>query len=48
MNQIIQSKSSNEDSKDYPVTNINISIDDEGIITLYNDGNVLMSVSTRI
>ena len=39
MNQLIQSKSSNEDSKDYPVTNINISIDDEGIITLYNDGN---------
>ena len=39
MNQFIQSKSSNEDSKDYPVTNINISIDDEGIITLYNDGN---------
>ncbi len=30
---------SNPDEKNYPVTNINITIEDDGIITLYNDGN---------
>ena len=30
---------SNPEEKNYPVTNINITIDDDGIITLYNDGN---------
>lgn len=28
-----------KNEKNYPVTNINITIDDEGIISLYNDGN---------
>ena len=36
MNQLIQDY---PDEKNYPVTNINISIEDDGIITLYNDGN---------
>tara|TARA_B100000780_G_scaffold114291_1_gene80094 strand:- start:4826 stop:8245 length:3420 start_codon:yes stop_codon:yes gene_type:complete len=27
------------EEKNYPVTNINITVDDDGIITLYNDGN---------
>ena len=30
---------SNVDEKNYPVTNINITLDDDGTITLYNDGN---------
>ena len=30
---------SNKETINYPVTNIDISIDDSGIITLLNDGN---------
>jgi len=30
---------SNAEEKNYPVTNINITVDDDGTITLYNDGN---------
>ena len=33
------SDSLKNEKKNYPVTNINITIDDEGIISLYNDGN---------
>ena len=36
MQQLIDSNSEN---KNYPVTNINITIEDDGTITLYNDGN---------
>ena len=36
MQQLIDS---NPEEKNYPVSNINITIDDDGIITLYNDGN---------
>ena len=36
MQQLIDSNSLD---KNYPVTNINITIDDDGTITLYNDGN---------
>ena len=44
MNEIInKSSQNNEESqvthKNYPVSLINITIDDEGIVTLYNDGN---------
>jgi len=36
---IASSSSSSDDEKNYPVTKIDISIDDTGIITLTNDGN---------
>tara|TARA_Y100000741_G_scaffold51210_4_gene35076 strand:+ start:1091 stop:4507 length:3417 start_codon:yes stop_codon:yes gene_type:complete len=36
MQQLIES---NKEEKNYPVTNINITIEDDGTITLYNDGN---------
>ena len=36
MQQLIDS---NVEEKNYPVTNINITLDDDGTITLYNDGN---------
>ena len=34
-----QNINQNPDEKNYPVTNINISISDDGTITLFNDGN---------
>ena len=34
-----QNINQNSDEKNYPVTNINISISDDGTITLFNDGN---------
>ncbi len=37
MNQLIENDTTNE--KNYPVSNINITIEDDGTITLYNDGN---------
>ena len=37
MNQTINNK--NEDSINYPVSSINVTIDDDGIISFYNDGN---------
>ena len=39
MKQLLETPSENIDTKNYPVTNINISISDDNIITLYNDGN---------
>mgnify|MGYP000184490000 CR=1 FL=1 len=39
MKQLLDKSSSKNNEKSYPVTNINITIDNDGTITLYNDGN---------
>ena len=39
MKQLLDKSSSKNNEKIYPVTNINITIDNDGTITLYNDGN---------